>query len=124
MIRAQCNQSGDILELIPSRILQEDLPPALVDDHVHWLSLSTKIIEIRPLALLWEELEENWRIDCTPGQYRMYKGRETLVDIRSPTWEMVSECFRCLTLVGVERGPGYTPNWGSDSGWDSDSDSD
>ena len=96
MIRAQCNQSGDILELIPSRILQEDLPPALVDDHVHWLSLSTKIIEIRPLALLWEELEENWRIDCTPGQYRMYKGRETLVDIRSPTWEMISKCFECL----------------------------
>ena len=96
MIRAQCNQTGDILELIPSRILQEDLPPALVNDHVHWLNLSTKIIEIRPLPQLWEESSENWRIDCASGQYRMYKGREALVDIRSPTWEMVSKCFQCL----------------------------
>ncbi|KAF8548129.1 hypothetical protein OG21DRAFT_1599535 [Imleria badia] len=95
-IRAQCDQTGDILELIPSSVLRKDLPPALIMDHVHWLNLSTKIIEIRPLALLWEQSSENWRIDCASGQYRMHKGRETLVDIRSPTWEMASKCFECL----------------------------
>jgi hypothetical protein len=96
VVRAQCNQTGHILELIPLSILREDLPPALVDDHVHWLNLSTKIIEIRPLALLWEESLENWRIDCASGYYHACKGRETLVEIRSPTWEMVSKCFECL----------------------------
>jgi hypothetical protein len=96
VVRAQCNQTNDILALIPSSKLREDLPPVLVDDHVHWLNLSAQIIEIRPLEQLWEQSSENWRIDCASGQYRMYKGCETLVDIRSPTWKMVSKCFECL----------------------------
>ena len=93
IIRAQCNQTNEILELIPSSILRGDLPKALVDGHVHWLNLSTKIIEIRPLEQLWEESSENWRIDSASGQYRMYKGRVALVDIRSPTWAMASKCL-------------------------------
>ena len=96
IVRAQCNQTNEILELIPSSKLQGDLPKALVDGHVHWLNLSTKIIEIRPLTQPWEESSENWRIGCASGQYRMYKGRIALVDIRSPTWEMASGCFKCL----------------------------
>ena len=96
IIRAQCNQTGDILQLIPSSILWNDLPPVLVKDHVHWLNLSTQIIEIRPLGQLWEESPENWRIDCASEQYRVYKGRETIVDIRSPTWAMFSKCFECF----------------------------
>ena len=97
-VRAQCNQTNDILALIPSSKLQGDLPPALVHNHVHWLNLSTKIIEIRPLEQLWEQSSQNWRIDCASGQFRMYRDCETLVDIRSPTWAMVSECFKCLNV--------------------------
>ena len=96
MLRAQCNATGSILELIPSSILRKDIPSALVRNQVHWLNLTTKSIEIRALEQLWEESSENWRIDCASGKYRMSKGRETLVDIRSPTWEMVSKCFECL----------------------------
>ena len=99
VVRVQCNQMSDILELIPSDKLLGDLPPALVDGHVHWLNLSTKIIEIRPLEQLWEESSENWGIDCASGQYRMYKGREALVDIRSQTWAVASKCFECLNNV-------------------------
>ena len=99
VVRAQCNQTNDILTLIPSRKLLRDLPPALVDGHVHWLNLSTEIIEIRPLKQLWEQSSENWRIDCASLQYRMYRGCETLVDIRSRTWAMVSKLFKCLNNV-------------------------
>ena len=81
VVRTQCNQTNDILELIPRSKLWGDLPPALIDDHVHWLNLSTKIIEICPVERLWEQSSENWRIDCASGQYRMYRGCETLVDI-------------------------------------------
>ena len=101
VVRAQDNQTDEILELIPSSKLRGDLPPALVDGHVHWLNLSAKIIEIRPLERLWEQSSEHWRIDCASGQYRMYKGRETLVDIRSATWAMASKCFECLNNVFV-----------------------
>ena len=99
VVRTQCNQTNDTLVLIPWSKLQGDLPPALVDGHVHWLNLSTKIIEIRPLERLWEQSSENWRIDCASGQYRMYRGCETLVDIRSPTWAMISKSFECLNNV-------------------------
>jgi hypothetical protein len=105
VVRTQCNQTNDIHALIPRRKLQGDLPPALVADHVHWLNLSTKIIEIRPLTRLWEQSSENWRIeiDCSSGQYHVYRGCETLVDIRSSTWAMVSECFKCLNGVDITR---------------------
>ena len=99
VVRAQGNQRNEIPQLIPSRKLRGDLPPALVYGHVHWLNSSTKIIEICPRERLWEQSSENWRIDCAPGQYHMYKGCETLVDIRSPTWAMVSACFNCLNNV-------------------------
>ena len=100
VVQTHCNQTNDILVLIPWSKLRGDLPPALVEGHVHWLNLSTKIIEIRPVEKLWEQSSENWRIDCASGQYRMYRGCETLVDIRSPTWAMVSKCFECLNNVG------------------------
>ena len=103
VVRAQGNQSDEILELIPSRKLRGDLPPALVDGHVHWLNPSTKIIEIRPFGQLWEQSSEHWRIDCASGRYRVYNGRETLVDIRSPTWAMVFESFNCLNNVSGAR---------------------
>ena len=90
-VRAQCRQTNDVLQLIPLSKLWGDLPPSLVDGHIHWLNLSTSIIEIRPLKKLWEESSENWKIDCTPGRYHMYKGHETLVDVRSPTWAVVSK---------------------------------
>ena len=96
VVQVQGNQRNEILELIPSRKFLKDLPPALVDGHVFWLNLSAQVIEIRPLEQLWEESSEHWKIDCALGQYRMYRGHETLVDIESPTWEMVSNCFECL----------------------------
>ena len=103
VVRAQCNQTSDILALIPSSKLRGDLPPALVDGHVHWLNLTTRIIEIRPVEQLWEHSSDNWMIHCASGQYRMYRGCETLVDIRSPTWAMVFECFKCLCNVDRTR---------------------
>ncbi|KAF8545896.1 hypothetical protein OG21DRAFT_1528184, partial [Imleria badia] len=93
VIRMQDNRKKDILELIPSSTLLKDLPKTLVDDHVHLLNLTTKIIEIRPLEQLWEESSEHWRIDCASGQYRMYRGDETVVDSQSSTYAMVSKCF-------------------------------
>ncbi|KAF8551736.1 hypothetical protein OG21DRAFT_1498931 [Imleria badia] len=99
VVQVQGNRRNEMLELIPSSKLEEDLPAALVDGHVHWLNLSTQIIEIRPLEQLWEESAEHWRINCALGHCRMYRGNETLVDIGSQTWEMVSKCFECLNIV-------------------------
>ena len=103
VLQMQCDQIDDPVVLIPSSKLQGDLPPALVDGHVHLLNPSGKFIEIRPLDRLWEESSDHWRIDLASGSYHMYRGRETLVDIRSPTWAMFSKCFHCLDTRSSDR---------------------
>ena len=85
-----------IIELIPHEELEGDLPAVLIEGHAHWLNISTSVLEVRPLDSLWETSSENWRMDCTPGKYRMQKGHEFLVDIRSQSWDMVSNLLRPL----------------------------
>ncbi|KAI9463490.1 hypothetical protein HD554DRAFT_1318971 [Boletus coccyginus] len=94
--RKQAAGDSSIIELIPHDKLRGDLPAVLVEKHTHWLNLSTSVMEIRPLGNPWETSSENWKIDCTPGKYRMYKGNESLVDIRSQSWVMVSKLLRPL----------------------------
>ncbi|KAG6379639.1 hypothetical protein JVT61DRAFT_10157 [Boletus reticuloceps] len=118
VVQAPGSRTSEILELIPSKKLLDDLPPALINGHVHWLNLSTKIIEIRPFKQTWDESSEHWRIDCACQQYHVYKGRETLVDIRSPTWAMSLKCFECLNNVHEsieDQSPGYS----NKQGWQS-----
>ena len=96
VIRVQHKDKNDLLQLVPPDKLKGDLPIVLVEDHVHWLNLSTSIIEIRPLKHLWEQSDENWRINCVDGRYRVYKDHQFLVDMRSQTWAMVSSLLRGL----------------------------
>ena len=103
ILRVQCHETNEILELIPPTTLLGDLPPTLIDGHVHWLNLATKIIEIRRVSQFWEHSSEHWRIDCSPGQYHLYKGHEILLDIRSPTWTMVSKCFQRVNDVNYTQ---------------------
>ena len=65
----------------------------LIHGHIHWLNVSTSIIEIRPFEQVWEESSDHWRIDCASEKYRVYKGHETLVDVHGPTWAMIARCF-------------------------------
>ena len=88
--------NSEIIELIPHKKLEGDLPAALIKGYAHWLNLSTFIIEIRPLDSIWEASSENWKINCNPGQYCMQKGHEVLVDIRSQSWDIVSSLLRPL----------------------------
>jgi hypothetical protein len=92
--RKPATGDSNTIQLIPQERLEGDLPAVLIEGHAHWLNLSTSVMEIRPLDSLWETSSENWKIDCTPGQYRLQKGNEFLVDIRRHTWNMVSSLLR------------------------------
>ena len=98
MIQAQRNNTCEILELIPPEKLRSDLPTLLIEEHAHWLNLSTSVIEIRPLNSLWEQSRENWRIATVHGRYHIYKDHQCLVDKRSRTWAMVSSLLEGLDL--------------------------
>ncbi|KAF8551213.1 hypothetical protein OG21DRAFT_319615, partial [Imleria badia] len=98
VIRAKRTAAGrsEILQLIPREKLENDFPAVLIKGHVHWLNLSTPVMEIYPIERPWESSLENWTVDCTPGRYRMRKGLESLLGVRSPSWIMVSGLLRPL----------------------------
>ena len=95
---APANGGSDTIELIPQEKLNGDLPAVLIEGHAHWLNLSTAIMEIRPLDSLWEASSENWKMNCTPGRYRIQKGNQYLADVRSQSWAMVSHLLQPLDI--------------------------
>ena len=90
IVRAKEQHCNDILQLIPPSKLEPDLPAVLVENHVHWLNLTTRLIEVRPITEMWQSSPENWYIHFDPGCHSMKKGHTTLLDIRSPSWKMIS----------------------------------
>ena len=96
VVQARHKDTNDVLQLVPPGKLEGDLPSSFIEGHVHWLNLSTSVIEIRPLQNCWKQSDEHWRIGSERGQYHVYKDRQFLVDIRSRTWDMVSSLLKGL----------------------------
>ncbi|KAI6119096.1 hypothetical protein EV401DRAFT_1861944 [Pisolithus croceorrhizus] len=96
VIRAKKEADPDVLELIPPEKLLSDLPIALVENHVHWLNLTTRVLEARPIESIWESFPDNWRLHFWPGNHSMTKSDARLFDVRSQTWRMLSELLRPL----------------------------
>ncbi|KAJ8583955.1 hypothetical protein M405DRAFT_708883, partial [Rhizopogon salebrosus TDB-379] len=98
--------NGHLLELIPAGKLKSDVPALLVYDHVHWLNLSTRAIEFRPVDTMWETSDDNWVLEFTEGgQSVAQRGKSALFDIRSPTFLTIAskleplEDFRYLLVT-------------------------
>ncbi|KAI6026973.1 hypothetical protein EDC04DRAFT_3092210 [Pisolithus marmoratus] len=96
IIRAKREADPYVFELVPSQKLVSDLPAALVENHVHWLNLSTQVLEARPIESIWKSSPGNWRLHFSPGSHSMTKGDSRLIDIRSRTWQMLSERLQPL----------------------------
>ncbi|KAI6118454.1 hypothetical protein F5141DRAFT_1212382 [Pisolithus sp. B1] len=96
IVRARKETDSDILELIPSQKLGSDLPSVLVENHVHWFNLVTRTMEARPVETLWKSSPDNWRLHFSPGNHSMTKGDARLFDVRSQTWQMLSERLQPL----------------------------
>ena len=87
------DRGSPILRLIPSGEFVDDLPTTLIVGHVHWLNLPTSEIEIRPAENAWKSSSDNWflRFSVSGSSTLQKFGSATLVDIRSPTWDMISK---------------------------------
>ncbi|RDB23567.1 hypothetical protein Hypma_009273 [Hypsizygus marmoreus] len=105
----QAKQGSELYELIPNYHLTDDFPTFLVERYAHWLHLSplqsniTSTIEFRPMESRWAPSEESWRIDFnSSGMSSLHVGNlRFLVDIRSPTFKMVS------SVLGPLESPRY-----------------
>ena len=83
------------IELVPSTVFLSktpsdapDLPLPLINDHVHWLDLESRTIEIRSLATMWRPKQRNWVIDLRTCQAR--RGNSLLVDPRSSIFNRIA----------------------------------
>ncbi|ESK82056.1 hypothetical protein Moror_13418 [Moniliophthora roreri MCA 2997] len=88
------SSEGKRQELIPHHELRGDLPTFLVEDYTHWLDLSERVIELRPLDNMWTSHSYNWRIQVGSRAARMWKPSTSdnaqLVDIGSRTATMLA----------------------------------
>ncbi|OAX31855.1 hypothetical protein K503DRAFT_809820, partial [Rhizopogon vinicolor AM-OR11-026] len=88
---------GDLLELIPRGKIKSDFPASLACGHVHWLNLSTRAIEFRPVKTMWQPSNNNWVLQFAEGgQSVVQRGQSALFDIRSPTFLMIARTLRPL----------------------------
>ena len=113
IVRAKEAHCDDILQLVPPSELESDLPAILVENHAHWLNHTTRSIEVRPLAEIWQSSPDNWYIQFSPGRHYMKRGHTILLDIRSPSWKMISSHLEPLekprNLVMTVTSGGATP---------------
>ena len=88
---------GRILEWIPSTVFYNpqtmggppDLPLPLVQGCVHWLDLGSQILEIRPLASMWQDKFSNWKIDLRTSTARR-REKSLLINPGSSVFTLVA----------------------------------
>jgi hypothetical protein len=92
VVRSVQNRSPDAIthddtewEYIPQGHFSKDLPDSFVYNFAHWLNLSTKEVEFRPLAQKWETSPENWCLTRVPGKDVLRKGSQFVIEPSSST---------------------------------------
>ena len=88
---------NSMFEVIPHNHFTGDVPLALIEGYTHWLNLSSKNIEFRPLKRMWTFDSQEWHLMfMANGSKRLHKNRDRLVDPRSQTHGSVMEVFKVL----------------------------
>lgn len=86
---------GALLELVPRNTFgspeNPDLPASLVENCVHWLNLTTGVVEARQKPSIWIQKRSNWTIDIRRRLARRH--RVFLVDPYSPLFDRVASMF-------------------------------
>lgn len=94
MIRTQRTEDSATHQLIPRSKLKGDFPEHIIADHLHWLEISSGIIELREQDSAWcPKSSESWYIydSYSPESSVLYFGLDVqLLDIRSPTTFMIT----------------------------------
>lgn len=109
VVRAVHN--SEILELIPHTKLVGDLPRCFIDDYVHWLNIGNGRMEMRPKSARWESSCSNWVAKvATAGESSVARGSMQLIDIHSPTFQMIS-----TLLKPIEEAENLVIGWSLDT---------
>ena len=90
-------QGSQILEYLPHNIFVNDMPSKFVNDYAHWLNISSREIEFRPIEQLWTTDVMNWRLRYrSKSPPHLFKDNTRLIDVRSSTFGKTMDVFRAL----------------------------
>ncbi|KAF7971941.1 hypothetical protein HWV62_19393 [Athelia sp. TMB] len=90
-------RDDQVLELIPHDFFVNDLPSSFIYGYSHWMDIASGQMELRPLSNIWEASPENWTLFLLDQEHPIMRKHSTaLVDIRSPTFQMVYASLQAL----------------------------
>lgn len=96
VIRTQRKADEVVHQFIPRVKLKGDFPTHIVENHLHWLDVTSGNLEMRDVENPWpEEKLQSWFISNLDNVLKLGK-RERLLDIRSPTAAMISSVLNPL----------------------------
>ena len=98
IIRAKT--ASTVLELISHENFMGDFPMRFVEDCVHWLDLTTSVVEFRQFDQRWTTDVNNWRLAYQPhGVSHLQNKEHQLVDVRSRTCQNTLDVFGKLETL-------------------------
>ncbi|EUC50241.1 hypothetical protein COCMIDRAFT_82742 [Bipolaris oryzae ATCC 44560] len=86
------------LDLVPSRVLQEQLPNAFLTNYIHWYDHKRQQVIFRRRDSPWESAPEGWRLarNVHNSAWRLIKGREILISLGSQSERKLSKILWSL----------------------------
>ncbi|KAH8676420.1 hypothetical protein BGZ60DRAFT_562097 [Tricladium varicosporioides] len=86
-----------ICEVLPVHALKGDFPISFVEGYTHWLDISTRSVEWRPLKYSWASLPNNWQMWVDDQEaFILSNGMKELIDVRSHTAKTIAQILSPL----------------------------
>ncbi|KAK8112290.1 uncharacterized protein PG998_008747 [Apiospora kogelbergensis] len=90
---------GSDHDLVPSRVLADYIPEALVRDFVHWYHHKTGEIELRPRSTPWTTDPNGWLLKSFKGTWTLTRGIRHMISPLSNTARHISAILKPLDTV-------------------------
>jgi hypothetical protein len=81
-------------DLVPARLLDKSLPHAFVTSYIHWYDHTAGSIVFRPRETPWKDCIDQWHLRRHGTSWRMQKGSQTLLNMKSKDAQRVSSLLK------------------------------
>ncbi|KAF2866821.1 hypothetical protein BDV95DRAFT_611492 [Massariosphaeria phaeospora] len=96
----QTVNDGSHYDLLTSQIPNDMFPTAFYRDFVHWYDHQKNEVQFRERTDPWSMSSLQWRLTKVGSFWRLVDSQNTLVNMRSTTASVISECLLPLELPG------------------------
>lgn len=84
-------------DLVPARVFANRMPLAFLDSWIHWYDHESAEVTFRPRDVPWKmSSDDHWHLRRHGSTWRLHKGSQTLLDIKSGNAQMISSLFKAL----------------------------